>query len=134
ESKVDFDPKQTALLEMHASELPSLPGGPLTPGSSVRITNYEPNRIRYETSATTATILVASEIFYPGWKANVDGIPARILLTDYLLRGVYLPAGAHTIELRYTATAARNGSFISIISIAIVGVLFFASRKKDKPV
>jgi len=130
EGNSEFDPRRTALLEVLPAELPSLPGGQLGSDSTIKITNYEPARIRYETNSSTATILVASEIFYPGWTAEVDGKRVRILLTNFLLRGVSLPPGQHTIEFRYTATAARNGAFISVFSLGIIGALFFIGRRK----
>jgi len=69
------------------------------------------------------TVLVVSEIFYPGWEAKIDGNPATIMVTDYLLRGVALPAGNHVVEMRYTAPQARKGAIISIISLVICAIL-----------
>ena len=88
--------------------------------------------MQIETSAPTATVLVVSEIFYPGWTATVDGRPTRLLLTDYLLRGVSLPAGQHTIEMRYTAPAARNGAVLSAFTLCfLVGLALYARRKRE---
>jgi hypothetical protein len=124
-----FDPRRTALVEISVSELPRLPGGDLTAGSSARITSYEPSRLTIETDAPTATMLVTSEIFYPGWEATVDGQRTRILLTDYLLRGVALPAGHHRIEMRYRAPAARNGAVISACTLLVLaGLTILAQR------
>jgi len=70
-------------------------------------------------------------MFYPGWEAMVDGRPTHILLTDYLLRGVSLPAGKHTIEMRYQAPAARNGALISALTLCLLaGFGFYARRKR----
>ncbi len=131
ESAHAFDPKRTALLEVKPNELPALPGGALAPESVARITSYEPNRLLIETSAPTATVLVVSEIFYPGWVATVDGQTTSILLTDYLLRGVALPAGQHKIEMRYTAPAARNGAFISAFTLLLLCGLFVYTRRQE---
>jgi hypothetical protein len=123
ESTKSFDPHRTALLEVHPNELPALPGGPLAPESSARIVNYEPNRLVIQTSAPTATVLLLSEIFYPGWEATVDGKRVTINVADYLLRAVPLSAGAHRIEMRYAAPAARSGAFISIATLCLLGGL-----------
>lgn len=122
ESTPDFDPRRTALLEVAPYELPSLSGG-MVEEHSVRITSYEPNRIVIETHAKTPTILVLSEIFYPGWEATVNDQPAKILLTNYLLRGVALPEGGHTVEMRYTAPGARNGIIISVMTLFLIAGL-----------
>jgi Bacterial membrane protein YfhO len=129
ESAEEFDPRRTALLEVDSKELPHLPGGEIAPGSVARITNYEPNGLRIETQAPTATVLMVSEIFYPGWEATVDGQRAPIQLADFLLRGVVLPAGQHTIEMRYVAPAARNGAIISALTLAILGALLLIARR-----
>ncbi len=127
----DFDPRRTALLEIHPHELPDLqlPGGPVAPESTARIVNYEPNRLVVETSAPTATVLVVSEIFYPGWEATLDGQRININIADYLLRAVQLPAGQHRVEMRYTAPAARNGAIISALTLCLIaGLAFYALR------
>jgi hypothetical protein len=126
-----FEPRRTALVETAPTELPHLPGGELAPGSAVRVVAYEPNRMLIETAAPTDTLLVVSEIFYPGWVATVDQRPAQILLTDYLLRGVALTAGQHRVELRYTAPAARNGALISALSLlTLLGLALYSFRRR----
>jgi hypothetical protein len=133
ESANEFDPRRTALLEVRPEELPQLPGGVITSNSSARITRYEPNRLRIETSAPTATVLVASEIFYPGWVASVDGQPARIDRADYLLRGIALSAGQHSVEMHYAAPAARDGAIISALTLSlIVGLSIYAWRRRGE--
>jgi Bacterial membrane protein YfhO len=129
----EFDPRRTALVEVRAAELPPLPGGTVAAESTARIVNYEPTRLAIETSAPSATVLVVSELFYPGWAAKVDGQGAPILLTDYLLRGVALPAGRHTVELRYTAPAARTGAIISAFTLSLlVALTIYAWRRRSR--
>ena len=128
ESAQAFDPRRTALLEVRPQELPQLPGGLVAPESSARVAAYEPNRLTIETSAPTATVLVVSEIFYPGWEATVDGQRAQIHLADYLLRGIALPPGHHRVEMRYTAPAARIGAIISGSTLLFLGALFIYWR------
>jgi hypothetical protein len=128
----EFDPRRTALLEVMPDDLPKLPGGTVPSDSSARIVSYEPNRLVIETSAPTPSVLVLSEIFYPGWEATSDGQPARIMLTDYLLRGVALAAGRHRIEMHYTAPSARAGAIISTCTLLLLsGLAVYALRKKD---
>ena len=132
ESAHEFDPRRTALLEVRADELPHLPGGELSTPSSARITSYEPSRLTIETDAPTETMLVVSEIFYPGWTATVDGQSARINITDFLLRSVALPPGHHTVEMRYIPEGARNGAFISALTLGLIIGLAVYSRRTRK--
>jgi hypothetical protein len=131
ESLRQFDPLRTALIEGRPEELAQLRGGALSPESAAHIVKYEPNRIRIETRASMPTVLVVSEIFYPGWEVSVDGQPGRLLLTDYLLRGVALPAGAHKIEMNYSAPAVRNGAVISLLTLMLLfSFVIYAVRPK----
>jgi hypothetical protein len=130
----EFDPRRTALLEVAPSELPALPGGELPTGSTARVAEYEPNRLLIETRAPQATVLVVSEMFYPGWEATIDGRPARIHLADFLLRAVSLPAGEHRVEMRYRAPAARNGAIISACTLAGLCLLVMFDRRAQRGV
>jgi hypothetical protein len=139
ESTHAFDPRRTALLEVAPQELPALAGGELSTESTARIVEYQPNRVVIETSASKAAVLVVSEMIYPGWEATVDGAEARIEATNYLLRGVLVPAGAHRVEMRYRATAARTGALISACALLLLcGLAIYdwrstqAARVKDE--
>jgi hypothetical protein len=115
-----FDPMRTALVEDAPAEMPRLAGGALGGGAAARVVEYGPNRLAVETEADRDALLVLSEMFYPGWEATVDGEPARIHLTDFLLRSVAVPAGRHRVEMRYRAPAARNGVIVSAGALALV--------------
>jgi len=131
-SDPDFDPRRTALLEVAPNELPQLPGGTTHAGDEARIIDYRSSQLTIETNAATNSLLVVSEMFYPGWEATIDGQPTRIMLTDYVLRGVAIPSGKHRIEMRYRAPAARNGAIVSAISIFVLLGLLVYSRRKPK--
>jgi hypothetical protein len=126
-----FDPRRTALLEDQPGALSGLPGGQISATATARIAAYEPNRVVVDTNADSSSVLVLSEINYPGWVATVDGASATIHATDFLLRGIVLPAGSHRVEMRYTAPAARKGALISICALLIIGGLrVYAQRTK----
>jgi hypothetical protein len=128
----EFDPRRTALLEVRPDELPELPNDAGLAGAGngrARVVAYEPNRVVVETDSPTPAVLVLSEIFYPGWEATVGGEARAVMLTNFLLRGVSVPAGRHRVEMRYTAPAARNGAIISALSIAAILALAFISRR-----
>jgi hypothetical protein len=131
ESETEFDPGRTALLEVSPAELPSLPGGAISSEAVASIVAAEPNRMVIETSAQTPTVLIVSEANYPGWVATVDGRAAAIHSADFLLRGVSLPAGAHRVEMRYTAPGARAGLFITLATILLIIGLVAYYRGKD---
>lgn len=124
-----FDPRRTALLEIEPGKLPNLPGGELPPDAYARITHYEPNRLTIETNSDRQAVLVVSEMHYPGWVALLDGVKTPIHQTDFLLRGVVVPAGKHTVEMSYRAPQARNGAIISLLTLGLIGWVCFRARR-----
>ena len=77
--------------------------------SSIRLTSYTPNRLTYETNNAQDGIAVFSEIYYPdGWHVTIDGQPAELARADYILRTMYVPAGQHTIEMRFDPTSQHE--------------------------
>lgn len=133
ESEKAFDPRRTALLEISAKELQPLPGGPISTDSTAQLLSAEPNRLLIETRSPTPSILIVSEMTFPGWVATVDGQDAQVHITNYILRGVALPAGVHRVEMRYTAPGARNGAVISLLTLIVIGGLAVWHRRKDSP-
>ncbi|MBA3439655.1 MAG: YfhO family protein, partial [Pyrinomonadaceae bacterium] len=107
----------------------ALPGGMISPGATARFIEYAANNLVIETEAATAAVLVVSEMNYPGWRATVDGAPTPIHATNYLLRGVVIPAGRHRIEMRYTAPAARDGAVISVLTLLVIGGIALHARR-----
>jgi len=123
ESNIEFDPRETALIETDGKSAPLLPqlsSGKSLSGASAKITSYKPNKLKIETSAEQPSFLVVSEINYPGWIAMIDGREERIFQTDYLLRGVALPAGRHAIEMKYTAPAFWKGVYVSLLTLSLL--------------
>ena len=129
EAEPAFDPKQTALVETNGQPLPSVPGGKLPADAWARIVNSEPHSLTIQTNADQPTFLVVSEVAYPGWAAIIDGVETPIYVTNYLLRGVALPAGSHRVEMRYTAPWAKAGALVSILSLVFVlGLALFSIK------
>jgi uncharacterized membrane protein YfhO len=62
--------------------------------------------------------LVISDPYYPGWSAFLDGKPAPLLAANYALRGVAVPAGEHTVELRYRSVPLQAGLAASALALA----------------
>jgi len=75
-------------------------------------------------SAEGPGTVVFSEILYPGWRATLDGVPARIEPVAGLLRGVRLGAGSHEIILRFRPTTVYAGAAITLLSLASMAVLW----------
>src|SRR5262249_11575616 len=130
ESKIAFDPQSTALVEIEPHKLPALSGGTLSADSYARIVTYEPRRMVIETNSNQQAMMIVSEMHYPGWVATLDGVKTFIHQTDFLLRGVFVPEGKHTVEMIYNAPGARNGAIISLATILLMSMLVVYAKPK----
>ncbi|MGI9589893.1 MAG: hypothetical protein ACR2P8_00890 [Myxococcota bacterium] len=94
--------------------------GPLPEGSrgAVKIRTRSVNRVELGTSCSEPCFVVLNDLHYPGWRARIDGEPAPLLRTNYLFRGVAVPAGSHRLEFVY-----RPSSFVLGAALSGVGAL-----------
>ncbi len=93
------------------------------------------DKIDYTFHSATPQFAVLSEVYYPlGWDAYIDGKKADYVKTDYVLRGMYVPAGDHEIEFRFEPQSFYTGRTITIIAnllviLAIIFAIGFGMRK-----
>ncbi len=127
----DFNPWTTALLErpLPVNEAAAMADAPLHASSAVRITGYEPHRVEVEAEMDAPGLLILSDTYYPGWKVTVDGLPAELLRANYVLRGVYLPAGAHKVVFRFAPAIFYVGLLLTVAtSLGGLGVIWWDFR------
>ncbi|MXY50252.1 MAG: YfhO family protein [Gemmatimonadetes bacterium] len=111
-----FRPGEYAILENAVGDQL----GPLG-NSSVEITLHTPHRIEMTVDAAARCLLVLSEIYYPaGWRATMDGHPAEILQTNYVLRSVAVPEGRHEVVMTFEPASFTAGHLVSRIASALV--------------
>ena len=103
--------------------------------SSICLTSYAPNRLTYETNNAQDGIAVFSEIYYPdGWHVTIDGQPAELARADYILRTMYVPAGQHTIEMRFDPTSLHvtEGIAYGALALLVIGIIVAVLTAKRK--
>jgi hypothetical protein len=131
-----FDPRRVAVTERAVAGLAdegsaSAPSG--SPGSA-RLVSYGPERVVARSDARRAAMVVLTDVHYPGWKATLDGRDVPLERVDYLLRGVAVPAGTHTVEFRYQPASWRAGWILSGVALLVlVGLLFAGVRRRREP-
>lgn len=81
-------------------------GGTLS--GEARIVSWRPDRIEIEVDSQQGGMLVLHETYYPGWVAEIDGHPARILRADLLFRGVEVPPGRRVVVFRFAPLSLAN--------------------------
>src|SRR5699024_7115037 len=60
---------------------------------------------------------------YPGWRATIDGSPARVWTAQVLGKAVYVPAGHHKLVVWFESDAFRIGCVISVVTLLIILIL-----------
>ena len=96
------------------------------------------NEAAFEVSNERPAYFLLSDIYYPGWKAAVDGQERPILLADYAFRAVYLEPGTHIIEMWFEPPGWREGVILSGVTwlFVILFALWFYKwqrRSSGKP-
>ena len=69
---------------------------------TVKITDYQDNKVSLETKNSKEGFLVLTDSFYPSWQATIDGKKTQIYITNYNFRGIIVPKGNHTIKFYIT--------------------------------
>lgn len=87
------------------------------------ITRYQPEEVVVQTQSNAAAFLILSDTAFPGWQATVDGQPATLHTTNYLFRGVAVPAGRHTVSFQYAPTSWQTGLWLSGVGLLLLGTL-----------
>ncbi|MDR3119483.1 MAG: YfhO family protein [Mediterranea sp.] len=105
--------------------------------SHVRITGYRPNHLVYKSASGNGGIAVFSEIYYPGWKATIDGQPAEIGRANYILRAMDIPAGEHTIEMHFDPDSLKvtEGIAYGALTLLLTGmIVLLAALLKNRKI
>jgi uncharacterized membrane protein YfhO len=79
--------------------------------------------LKYELNSAKGGVVVFSEIYYPGWKATLDGQNVEIGRADYVLRAVKVPAGKHQLEMTFSPSSIGVTETIAWLAMAILFVL-----------
>mgnify|MGYP001605125785 FL=1 len=92
--------------------------------ASIELVDYKLNHLVYETKSTEDGFGVFSEVYYKnGWSATLDGTPVDYYNVNYVLRGMEIPKGSHTVVFKFDPTVVKTGSTIALISTILVMVL-----------
>jgi hypothetical protein len=137
-----FDPRRTALVDHSTAATlnPDLVASAEENGETepevvkANILERKPTQMVIEAEARKPSILVLGEIDYPGWKARVDGVEARLLRVNYNLRAVELPAGRRRIELIYKPASLVTGAVVSITTALCLILIWWWDRRRSKTI
>lgn len=112
-----------------------------SPGSApaIAIEEHLPNYIKYIFDSDSDEAVIFSEMFYDaGWQAYLDGEPVDHFRANYVLRGMIVPAGSHTIEFKFEPRTIQISSVIStgasviILLLMLYGIFKTYKRTRNK--
>ncbi len=115
-----FDERRTAVVVgPPGSAAVSPPNGP----DRLRLVSDGNASVAIDADLASAAVVMLNDAVYPGWDVRVDGVPRPVLQTDYLFRGVAVPAGHHTIAFAYRSPVVRLSVAVSVAALAACGLL-----------
>jgi hypothetical protein len=114
-----FDPEKTVLLSEPLSARANAAASNQPPGK-VEFASYEPKDIVLKAEASAPSVLLLNDRYDPNWKVTVDGKPEKLLRCNYLMRGVYLPAGSHQVQ--FVFQPPMRMFYVSLIAV-VTGLL-----------
>ena len=122
----DFDPRAVAL-----AETPVACTTDPAKVSTVTEVRDEGNRIEAHVRGGGG-LLVFSEIYYPGWRASIDGDRVPITQVDYLLRATCIPPGEHQVVLEYEPPLLKVGLAVTGLALTAIGgaVVWMMRRRR----
>ena len=126
----DFSPLQTAIVDKKYRSYfndKDIPDTIANLSATIILTNYKPDELEYISDNSSGGFAVFSEIYYndnKGWKAYIDGKHVPHIRVNYVLRGLYIPPGKHTIEFKFEPQSYFTTQKISLGSSVVIGLLF----------
>jgi hypothetical protein len=107
---------------------------PGIPSKTWGVEEQGPNVIVTSGHTRNGGMLFLNEIFYPGWKAAIDGLTRPIHRVNYYFRGVWVPPGLHEVEYRYEPETVRIGTMVSFSALLVFLLQVILARiRRRKP-
>jgi hypothetical protein len=132
-----FNPKDTAVMD-EQDKIEDLAVLQVDSNASIQLVENKNDEITYKAKTNAKQLAVFSEIYYKdGWKATIDDKEAPIVKVNYVLRGLVIPAGDHTIKFEFkpaSITSARQIAGIAsiLLWLSLVTMIAFAVKNMNK--
>ena len=94
----------------------------------INLQTHQNNLLKYNATVQHERLAVFSEQFYAnGWQAYIDDVAVPHFKVNYLLRGIIVPPGKHTITFTYSPTVIQRGTLCMasgwLLFILVLGLL-----------
>jgi hypothetical protein len=97
------------------------------------IESVEPTEVVVTTSCPCGCLSVLTDLHYPGWRVQVDGIEKTMHRVNAIFRGVKLEPGVHRVVYRYDPDSLRAGWIALVVAplIALAGLWLMKDRQRS---
>jgi len=98
---------------------------------TVEFKSYTPKHLVFAANAAAPSVLLLNDKYDPHWSVTVDGNPAELLRCNFLMRGVYLTPGQHTVEFKFSLPSGPLYVTLTaiVIGLCLFGYLFLAEKR-----
>jgi hypothetical protein len=124
--RIAYDPHTLAWVDddQRMELLRYFPGIAPRPHESVTITAYGPQRVELDAVLDVPGMVVLADIYYPGWRLTIDGVPAPIYRANRMMRGAAVGPGPHHLVYTYHwPGSVAVGWWTSLAALAVLGIL-----------
>lgn len=123
----NFNPKDTAIIDEQFKASLAL-NQPADSTATIQLLNNDNDVVTYRSSSSTPSFAVFSEVYYnDGWVASIDGKVTPIIRTNYVLRGLSIPAGKHEILFEFKPSSFYNSNKAAIGASALIWLLLIGA-------
>ena len=116
----NFDAWQTVLVSAPPPVMPAANTANENPGT-VEYKGYAPKDLKLDVKANAPSVLLLNDKFDPHWRVLVDGKPAELLRCNFIMRGVFLAPGPHTVEFKFTLPPGPL--YVTLTAIGVAALL-----------
>jgi hypothetical protein len=108
--------------------------------ASIQLKEYDNDKLVYTFMGNSNQFAVFSEVYYPlGWNAYIDGKKVNYAKVNYVLRGLPIPSGQHTIEFRFEPQTYKLSSMLMLIAtiitlLLLVAAIFFEYKRRNNEI
>jgi hypothetical protein len=99
-----------------------------TTGTPVIYLRPSSDEILLRTSSGEPGFAEVLEAYDSGWTATMDTAPASVLPANGFAMAVPVPAGSHTVRLRYKTPGRATGAVLSLLSLALLAALIASAK------
>jgi hypothetical protein len=119
-----FDPERGVIVSEPPP--PLVVPGPSAPVVAIPKTEWTArhvNGFELDVSASAPSVLVISQIHYPGWKAYIDGNSVPVTRANYAFPAIFISPGPHHVRFSFEPWTFKAGLSLTVLTLILFGLM-----------